>query len=118
MRGFKLTYPLIALAVIPAALVSLNKINKVSFFDHYFKVIEEVELRNSHELEEGELFLWVQFFSQNESQGPEISPSPAAQDHFSWELLTPFLPVRFILRSVPDLTGARIFHLLTPCRAP
>jgi len=118
MRGFKLTYPLIALAVIPAALVSLNKINKVSFFDHYFKVIEEVELRNSHELEEGELFLWVQFFSQNESQGPEISPSLAAQDHSSWKLITPSLPVRFGLQPLADLTGARIFYLLAPCRAP
>ncbi|MCI4668392.1 MAG: hypothetical protein MRZ79_09650 [Bacteroidia bacterium] len=58
MRLTKFTYPLIALAIIPVALISLKKINKNSFFDHFFKVIEEVELRNSHELESYSNHIW------------------------------------------------------------
>lgn len=42
---------LLILASLGAMVFLLNKINKQSFYHHYFRVIEEVELRNSHELE-------------------------------------------------------------------
>ena len=40
-------YQLLLLLVASASLLSLWKINKRSFYFHYFKVIEEVEGRNS-----------------------------------------------------------------------
>ncbi|MEL7340850.1 MAG: hypothetical protein AAGM67_10215 [Bacteroidota bacterium] len=43
-------YHLLLLLVASASLVSLWRINKRSFYFHYFKVIEEVESRNSHAL--------------------------------------------------------------------
>jgi hypothetical protein len=40
-------YYLLGFAAIAFAMLFLFKINKVSFYHHYFRVIEEVEIRNS-----------------------------------------------------------------------
>lgn len=44
------TYYLLGLAAITFAMLFLFKINKASFYHHYFRVIEEVEIRNSQAL--------------------------------------------------------------------
>ncbi|MEL6132419.1 MAG: hypothetical protein AAFR59_03540 [Bacteroidota bacterium] len=44
--------------LLPVVLLSFKKIDKISFFNHYFKVIEEVELRNSHALTDEGLAIW------------------------------------------------------------
>ena len=50
MRSLFLTYRLILLAAVSVSMLLLLKINKRSFYFHYFKVIEEVEMRNSQAL--------------------------------------------------------------------
>ncbi len=58
MRPSTVAYHLFLFALVPVALWSFKKINKESFYSHYFRVIEEVELRNSHALPE-EAGWWV-----------------------------------------------------------
>lgn len=50
MRIGKYTYRFSLLLAVSMSMVLLMKINKISFYHHYFKVIEEVEIRNSQEL--------------------------------------------------------------------
>lgn len=118
MRVSRLTYPIIAIAIIPVALVSLKKINKISFFDHFFKVIEEVEMRNSHELEAPDL-LWYQASLSTKSEAQE--PAKKLPSTF----LLSFVPVKGICFTTASLTvfsriirGMQLGHLLPFCRAP
>ncbi|MEM7373546.1 MAG: hypothetical protein AAF587_33280 [Bacteroidota bacterium] len=55
-------YRWILLVAISASMLLLLKINKRSFYFHYFKVIEEVELRNSQAVDQ-QVALW-QVWSQ------------------------------------------------------
>ena len=49
-------YHLLGLAAISFAMLFLFKINKVNFYHHYFRVIEEVEIRNSQALASPSVF--------------------------------------------------------------
>lgn len=51
MRIHRLAYHLSVMAVASLALLVFQKIDKISFYHHYFKVIEEVEVRNSQALD-------------------------------------------------------------------
>ena len=50
MRPSHYIYRLFILAAAALSMSLLMKINKMSFYHHYFKVIEEVEVRNSQEV--------------------------------------------------------------------
>ena len=50
MKQFAHTYCLFALVVTSINVFFFRKMDKHSFYHHYFKVIEEVELRNSQEI--------------------------------------------------------------------
>lgn len=118
MRVSRLTYPLIALAIIPVALVSLKKINKISFFDHFFNVIEEVELRNSHELQSPDM-VWYKASLSHTAEAKQLAKKlPAAS-------LLSLIPLKGICISSASLTifqgiirGMQLGHLLPYCRAP
>ena len=58
MKKPRFTYYLLLIPLLPVVLLSFKKIDKISFFNHYFKVIEEVELRNSQELTDEGLAVW------------------------------------------------------------
>jgi hypothetical protein len=51
MRFSLRPYHLYVLLIGSASLLIFSRINKISFYHHYFKVIEEVEMRNSQALE-------------------------------------------------------------------
>ena len=51
MKQLAHTYCLFALVVTSISVFVFRKMDKTSFYHHYFKVIEEVELRNSQEIE-------------------------------------------------------------------
>ncbi|RMG57259.1 MAG: hypothetical protein D6722_25205 [Bacteroidetes bacterium] len=44
-------YQILLLATVSVAMIFFMKINKQSFYHHFFKVIEEVESRNSQEVQ-------------------------------------------------------------------
>ncbi len=48
MKGTLLSYHLLVLFIGGVVMLSLSKINKHNFYHHYFRVIQEVEMRNSH----------------------------------------------------------------------
>lgn len=47
------SYRILLATIAALAMLSWLKLNKVGFYDHYFKVIEEVEVRNSTALYQG-----------------------------------------------------------------
>ncbi len=63
-------YHLYLLLVGSASLLVLWRINKMNFYHHYFKVIEEVELRNSQAVES---FPQISLFSLTQAQSRPLA---------------------------------------------
>ncbi|MEO0899547.1 MAG: hypothetical protein AAFY71_24265 [Bacteroidota bacterium] len=106
------------MAVIPIAFLSFHKINKISFFDHFFKVIEEVELRNSHELEEVVEVRVV----PNDTNQLVLEPTEVQLPliWISLQLVKPVfdLPLVFSWDNGILPSFSVVYHLLSPVRAP
>ncbi|MEM6632560.1 MAG: hypothetical protein AAF694_23010 [Bacteroidota bacterium] len=51
MKRIPVIYPLLLVFVGGSALLAFSRINKVNFYHHYYRVIEEVQTRNSQEWE-------------------------------------------------------------------
>ena len=109
-------YYLLGLAAVSFAMLFLSKINKTSFYHHYFKVIEEVETRNSQEIE-------VAMYSLL----PEVRRIPSVAQSLIWVLfgLTGSLlwiaPIRFLPHQrpvLPILATHAPYQLFPPIRAP
>ncbi|MEM6265423.1 MAG: hypothetical protein AAGI38_23175, partial [Bacteroidota bacterium] len=73
MRLFR-PYYLFAAGLLAMPLLFLLKIDKTSFYHHYFRVIGEVEERNSHNLEDGKVRLYQTSFEQDAND--EIASVP------------------------------------------
>ncbi|MEL7062154.1 MAG: hypothetical protein AAFP00_00275 [Bacteroidota bacterium] len=101
MKKPRFTYYLLLVPLLPVVLVSFKKIDKISFFNHYFKVIEEVELRNSQELTDEGLAVW---YIPSTIQSTSI---PAFPTIYLWLWAA-------ILGTVIGILSVRIKHILSP----
>ena len=59
MKRIPVIYPLLLVFIGGSALLAFSRINKVNFYHHYYRVIEEVQTRNSQEWEAKALTLQV-----------------------------------------------------------
>ncbi|MEZ4825395.1 MAG: hypothetical protein R3C61_03750 [Bacteroidia bacterium] len=117
MRLYLRPYRLLLIFAALLAMVLLLKINKRSFYFHYFKVIEEVEMRNSQELSA---------FRQID-QIATVVPEIISLTQWIFQVL--FFPITALLLWETGLQyiwgsrrlrllPARIFYQLQPVRAP
>ncbi len=110
-------YYLLVLLVAITALV-FSKINKHSFYHHYFKVIEEVEVRNSQALTAPSISNWMDQVVQEVSQ--------AARQIFAglfalWAAVTLLPLFRFQISFRPEVwprLSSRLYRRLHPALAP
>lgn len=110
-------YYLIGLVAVSFSMLFLFKINKVSFYHHYFKVIEEVETRNSQALLSDAVVLFsAQAVHQNLIQ-PILSLLCIASIGGLF-LYSPRLQQITWPRLSPAVWQDQVYLLLPPVRAP
>jgi hypothetical protein len=119
MRRFAYPYQIFLVLVASMTMTFLLKINKQDFYFHYFKVIEEVEMRNSQEV----VYTSSNFFLTSSS--PKISESIIYLGFLSLGLLLivifnrPFLTLDNFRFKVPLVNRSGTLYFLTPpIRAP
>ena len=93
MRLGKYTYRFSLLLTVSMSMVLLMKINKISFYHHYFKVIEEVEVRNSQAL--GAYLATYESRTANVSPFLQIVLNTLGLGLFTLILSIPFLPFSY-----------------------
>ena len=118
MRKLSHPYQIFFILVALVAMIFLLKINKRNFYHHYFKVIEEVELRNSQEV----------FGLQDTVLFTSTRPVIESLITFLSFLSVGFILISFyqkpVLRSkmfelsVKPLVQTRPFYFTPPIRAP
>ncbi|MDX2246845.1 MAG: hypothetical protein SF052_08735 [Bacteroidia bacterium] len=116
MRLYLRPYQLFLIFAALVAMVFLLKINKRSFYFHYFRVIEEVELRNSQEMG-----VYTQL-----AQLHNLTPAlPAISYGFFSLLFTAGIFVLFLLKTVrisffanEAVPASQFLLSLPPVRAP
>lgn len=111
-------YRWILLLAISASMLLLLKINKRSFYYHYFKVIEEVELRNSQALltEALPIQFWADSLKELFRSGLSFLTTLLAIGFVLFRLLDQWiLPRKYELACIPCGEAQRF---LPPVRAP
>lgn len=73
MRRLFRPYQLLLLATVSVAMIFFMKIDKLSFYHHFFKVIEEVELRNSQQIQAAGPIETIWWAIGQEVKGPALA---------------------------------------------
>ncbi|MEZ4775261.1 MAG: hypothetical protein R3D00_18900 [Bacteroidia bacterium] len=115
MRLYLRPYQLFLIFAALVAMVFLLKINKRSFYFHYFRVIEEVELRNSQEMG---VFQKIQ-----QLEMPAVNVSVSQWIFFALFSIGILFLFRLSAQYTPVFPGiirppSRFHHNLVPVRAP
>lgn len=100
------------------ALWVFMKINKHSFYHHFFRVIEEVELRNSHDLVAADLMVLTQSQLAPASLRDRFLPLPIALFGLLFLLVMPLWAIPVPREVAPLRLTDRRAYLLPPVRAP
>ncbi|WNJ17686.1 hypothetical protein [Pontibacter sp. G13] len=118
MKGPAITYRFILLASVSVVMLFFFKINKMSFYHHFFRVIEEVGNRNSQEVASIATFDGLLESLEMEAE--------VVQDTLSWMFgFLPFLVLIILDRHFPTANRrsavpipVQIYRNIPPTRAP
>ena len=117
MKRVSLTYPVWLILVGGCAVLTFHRINKHNFYHHYYRVIEEVQTRNSQEwLGVSSIHIFSgSFFIQEEE--PEYSQAGEVRGS---DFLVPIRVTSFQLTGLSSLILPRTIRYLNahPAQAP
>jgi hypothetical protein len=116
MRFSLRPYHLYLLLIGSASLLIFSRINKMSFYHHYFKVIEEVEMRNSQALEGIPQLTFVQLPSRVLSFAQYLMICLGLMATFFVPFVGGLQPQQ--TRSLPLIHSPRAYLRTQPIRAP